>query len=164
MNTTRPPDPAANQPSPRSPAVGRTADTWWIRNWIRVLVAACCGVGVLFVGGIASIVVGSLSVVRSSGACQEAVVRAEAAPAVVQALGEPLKVGWLVNGTLDPGHSAEITVPVTGPRGKARIEIVASKASGAWVFSTLTVTINATGARISLVESGPPARPTPLPK
>jgi hypothetical protein len=71
-------------------------------------------------------------------------------------LGAPLEVGWFVTGTLNPGRSAEITIPVTGPRGKARINVAASKTNGTWVFSTLTVKLTATGARISLVEKGPP--------
>lgn len=115
------------------------------------------------------IVVAAFGVMRSSGACQEAVARAESWPAVVQALGTPLNVGWFVSGTLDPGRRAEITIPVSGPRGKARIEVVASKTSGDWVFSTLTVRLRSTGERISLMEqkqqvtpaspSNPPAKP-----
>jgi hypothetical protein len=120
---------------------------------------SCCSAAALFFGGIACIVIGAFAVIRSSGACQEAVARAAATPAVVQALGAPLKVGWFVTGTLDPGRHAEITIPVSGPRDKARIDVVASKTAGEWVFSTLTVKIRATGEQIFLMEKGPPQHP-----
>jgi hypothetical protein len=147
---------AACESPPVSTGVSGTGNAWWSRNQFRVLVAGCCGAVVLFFGGIAFIVVAAFAMMRSSGACEEAVARSESSPAVVQALGAPLDVGWFVTGTLNPGRSAEITIPVTGPRGKARIKVVASKANGTWVFSTLTVKLTATGARISLVEKGRP--------
>lgn len=148
---------------PASPPVGRTGDTWWSRNWVRVLVLSGCGAVALFLGGIALTVVGAFAVIRSSGACQEAVARAGASPAIVQALGAPLEVGWFVTGTLDPGRSADITIPVTGPRGKARIHVVASKATGTWVFSTLTVKLRATGGQISLADPARPSAPAAPP-
>ena len=156
MNAALRPETAPHQPSFSAPATGPPGQTWWSRNQFRVLVAGCCGAVVLFIGGIAFIVVAAFAMMRSSGACEEAVARAESSPAVVQALGAFLEVGWFVTGTLNPGRSAEITIPVTGPRGKARINVVASKTNGTWVFSTLTVKLTATGARISLVEKGPP--------
>ena len=164
MNAALRPEPASPQPPFSAPATGPTGQTWWSRNWVRVLVAGCCGAVGLFLGGIALIVVSAFGVIRSSGACQEAVARAAAAPAVVQALGSPLEVGWFVTGTLDPGRRAEITVPVSGPRGKARIDVVASKIGGSWTFSTLTVRLRATGRQIVLVDKGPPldaAQPAP---
>ena len=142
-----------------TPAAGPTGRTWWTRNWVRVLVVGTCGAVVLFFGGIAFIVGASFAIIRSSGACQEAVARAGASPAIVQALGAPLEVGWFVTGTLDPGRSAEITIPVTGPRGKALIEVVASRATGTWVFSTLIVRLKTTGARISLADKEPLPHP-----
>lgn len=142
--------------SPLSPV---PTDSWWHRNWKWVVPLSCCSAVGLFLGGIALIVAAAFGAMRSSGACEEAVARAESSPAVVQVLGAPLEVGWFVTGTLDPGRSAEITIPVTGPRGKARIDVVASKVTGTWAFSTLTVRLKATGERISLVKQGPPPNP-----
>jgi hypothetical protein len=152
MNPPSQLDAAANELPPMSPGISGAGDTWWSRNWVRVLVVGSCGAVVLFFGGIVFIVVGAFGMMRSSGACQEAVARAAATPAVVQALGSPIEIGWFVTGTLDPGQSADITIPVTGPRGRARIHVVASKATGTWAFSTLTVTLRATGEQIFLVE------------
>lgn len=123
----------------------------------------CCGATGLFFGCIALFFGAVFGVMRSSGACQAAVARAGSTPAIVQALGAPLKVGWFVTGTLDPGRHAEMTIPISGPRGKARIYVVASNATGEWTFSTLTVKIMATGERISLVEKGQPSNPAPQP-
>jgi hypothetical protein len=147
-------------PSPLSPI---PAGSWWHRNWKWVVPLSCCSAVGLFVGGIALIIAAAFGTMRSSGACQEAVARAAATPAVVQALGSPIEIGWFVTGTLDPGRRAEITIPVSGSRGQARIDVVASKADGKWAFSTLTVKLRATGEQISLVEQGPRSNPAPQP-
>jgi hypothetical protein len=159
MNASLRPETAPSQLSLSVPAAGPAGQTWWNRNWIRVVVAGCCGAVALFLGGIILIVVAAFAMMRSSGACEEAVSRAESSPAVVQALGTPLEVGWFVIGTLNPGESAEITIPVTGPRGKARIDVVASKATGTWVFSTLAIRLKTTGEQISLADKAPPPSP-----
>lgn len=120
-----------------------------------MLILGAAAALVLFVGIIATIVIGSFALMRSSGACQDAVARAERAPAVVQALGSPLVTGWIVWGTLNPGRNAKMTIPVSGPNGKARIYVVASKKADDWVFSTLTVRIASTDERIALAEQPP---------
>jgi hypothetical protein len=105
------------------------------------------------------IVVAAFAMMRSSGACQEAVAQAESTPAIVRALGLPIDAGWFVMGTLDPGRHAEITIPISGPSGSARIYAVASKVKGKWVFSRLTVKLKATGEQIFLVEESQPSNP-----
>jgi Cytochrome oxidase complex assembly protein 1 len=161
MNPSSQRDAATNELPPMSPGISGAGDTWWSRNWVRVLVVGSCGAVVLFFAGIVFIVVGAFGMMRSSGACQEAVARAAATPAVVQALGSPIAIGWFVTGTLDPGRHAEMKIPISGPRGSARIDVVASKEDGTWNFSTLTVRLRATGARISLVEQRRPAASSP---
>ena len=146
------------------PGLPGAREDWWYRNWVWVLVLGGGSAAALLFGGIALIVVAAFGAMRSSGACEEAVARAAASPAVMQALGAPLETGWFVTGTLDPGRSAKMAIPVAGPRGTARIDAVASKATGEWVFSTLTVRLKATGERISLLEQEPPRNPAvPLP-
>jgi hypothetical protein len=155
---------AAGEPPPVSTGVCGTGNTWWSRNWVWVLVLSCCSAAALFFGGIALVVAAAFGAMRTSGACEEAVARAESSPAVVQALGAPLDVGWFVTGTLNPGRSADIAIPVTGPRGSARIHAVASKAGDTWVFSTLTVILPARGEPLSLVAKDQPRGRPPSPR
>jgi hypothetical protein len=164
MNPPSQRDAAANELPPMSPGISGAGDTWWSRNWVCVLVVGSCGAVVLFFAGIVFIVVGAFGMMRSSGACQEAVARAAATPAVVQALGSPIEIGWFVTGTLDPGRHADMKIPISWPRGQARIRVVAAKAGGEWVFSTLTVRLSATGEQISLVGPGKAPPPAPQPE
>ena len=142
----------ATEPPPVSSTACRTSGTWWSRHWVRIILITCGGTVVLFFGSVAFIIFGAFSMMRSSGACQEAVARVASKPAIVQALGSPIETGWFVMGTLDPGRRAEMTIPVSGPRGRARIYVDASKTKGKWNFTTLTVKLMATGEQISLVE------------
>jgi hypothetical protein len=152
---------------------------WWRRNWrwflpVGALGAAGLVVVLAFFGVIALIVVVALATTRSSGACAAAIARAAADPAVVEALGSPLEEGWLVSGTLDPGRCAELTIPVSGPKGAATIEVKAScarcrraiwpidrerDAANEWVLSALAVGVRSTGRRITILEDEAPDTP-----
>jgi hypothetical protein len=152
----------------------KQTDGWWRRNWKWLLPVSALGAAGLamilaFFGVIAVIVVGSLNLVRTCGPARTAVARAASTPAVVAALGSPVQEGWLVNGTLDPGRYAKLTVPISGPSGNGRIELEASckdcprrfwpfgresEASAGWSFSTLVVELSATGQRIDLLADG----------
>jgi len=83
------------------------------------------------IGGIAFIVVAAFAMMRSSGACEEAVARAESSPAVVQALGAFLEVD---GSSPVPSSGPERRNHDSGNRtpGKARINVVASKTNGTW--------------------------------
>jgi hypothetical protein len=54
---------------------------------------------------------------------------------------------------------ADMTVPISGPKGKGTIYFVATKFAGQWSFSKLMVEIGATGQRIDLIED--PATTSP---
>ncbi len=77
---------------------------------------------------------------------------------MIQKLGEPLKRGWLVTGSIKLNNAdgnADLSIPVSGPKGSGRVHIKASKAAGRWTVEQLTVTpddgsspINVRGAGI----------------
>jgi hypothetical protein len=96
--------------------------------------------------------------IRDSTVTHQALARAEANSAVAEQLGSPLKMGWLVTGTIDvsPGSGdADLTIPITGPKGQGDIHAVAKRAGGVWTFKELDVLI---GSRtIDLLQ------PTPSP-
>jgi hypothetical protein len=114
--------------------------------------------GTGFVVVIASIVFGAL---KSSDAYKTALVRAKADPRVVAALGSPITDGFMISGKTNvsgtSGH-ADLTVPISGPKGKGTIYFVASKFAGEWTFSKLIVEVKETGERIDLVQD-PPTTP-----
>lgn len=112
-----------------------------------------------FVVVVASIVFGAM---KSSDAYKTALARAKADPRVVAALGSPIKDAFFVSGNTNvsgtSGH-ADMTIPISGPKGKGTIYFVASKFAGEWTFSKLIVEIEKTGERIDLVQDPPTAVP-----
>ncbi|MBN2004620.1 MAG: hypothetical protein JXA21_14790 [Anaerolineae bacterium] len=96
------------------------------------------------------------SALRSSDVVTGAVARAEADGRVAATLGTPLEVGWLVTGSMNTEASgdgyADLNIPVSGPRGKGTLHLVAYKESGEWDFSSLNLTVAANDETINLLE------------
>ena len=127
--------------------------TWWGRNWIWVVPTSCVGCLLLPVGCVTALGFLLFGFLRSSEPYALALERARQEPRVIEALGEPIEVGWMMQGSInfdgDSGH-ADFSIPLTGPRGSARVHVVAERAAGEWVYERLEVEIDATGERIDL--------------
>lgn len=112
-----------------------------------------------FVFVIITIVFGAM---KSSDAYKTALSKAKADPRVASALGSPITDGLFVSGQTNvsgsSGHS-DMTVPISGPKGKGTIYFVATKFAGEWTFSKLMVEIANTGQRIDLIEDPPTTAP-----
>src|SRR5215212_2886118 len=70
------------------------------RNWKWMLPVGCLGLilaGVALIGGIVFV---AMSALKSSEVYQGALKAAQAHPAAVERLGEPIKDGWLVKGNV----------------------------------------------------------------
>ena len=105
-----------------------------------------------FVFFILCIVFGAM---KSSDAYKMALAKAQTDPRVVQALGSPITDGFFVGGKTNVSGTsgdADMTVPISGPKGKGTLYFVASKFAGQWTFSKLMVEIANTGQRIDLLE------------
>jgi hypothetical protein len=116
------------------------------------VVAVCLGFVVVLFAVI-------FQVLRSSDATRLAVQRARANEEVAQAVGTPFKVGFLVEGTIHVANSsgdADLTIPISGPRGKAAIYAVETKERGLWNATMLQVEIQGSGRRIDLMQGSRP--------
>ena len=63
--------------------------------------------------------------------------------AVIAALGSPVEAGWLMTGSIKTENnsgSANITVPISGPKQSARIAVIAYKSGGRWSYTQMVVT------------------------
>jgi len=128
---------------------------WWNRNWKWFVPVGGLGVIVLFVAVIGYLVFGF---VKSCEIYKMATAKAKSNSAVVEALGSPIEEGLLVRGRMKMGGSsgkADLSIPISGPRGKAKIYAVATKPAGQWTFSTLEVAIKSSGERINLLLADP---------
>ena len=127
---------------------------WWGRNWKWFVPTGCLGMLVLVAGFIFIIVSIVFGAMKSSDAYKGAMAKAKADPRVMSALGSPITDGFLVGGSTNvsgtSGH-ADVTVPISGPKGKGTIYFVAEKFAGKWTFSKLMVEVADTGQRIDLI-------------
>ena len=116
-----------------------------------------CGAFVVFVGSILVIV---FSAMKSTAVYKEALARANADPAVIEALGSPIKDGFLVSGNTNVnGASGEsnLAIPISGPKSKGTIYVSANKLLGQWNYSGLVVEVRQTHQRIDLLQKSVPA-------
>ena len=115
----------------------------------------CLTILALFFLFIALVVVAVFGAMKSSDTYKTAVARAKAEPRVEEAIGAPIKEGLFVSGstkvTGDSGTS-DITISIHGPRGDAKIYVVATKSEGKWEYSKLVVKVEKTGDTIDLAE------------
>lgn len=133
--------------------------SWWSRNWKWVVPVGCL-VLILpvlalagFIGTILAVVFGSI---KSMDVYQEALARAQSHPAVIEAIGEPVEDRWWMTGQMDadgPSASADIAIPLRGPKGKATLYAVATKSAGRWTYQTLEVEVDGRPERIDLLEA-----------
>jgi hypothetical protein len=140
----------------------RPPKTWFARNWtwfVPVLITALALLIGLFVLGVLELVT---SIMQSSDAYKTALQRAEDSPQVAEKIGHPIKVGWFTSGNINvSGDSgdADLSIPISGPRGKAHIEVSARKQRGTWTFQTLEVDVDGDDTAIPLLtpDIGAPA-------
>ena len=109
----------------------------------------------LFLAFIGSILVIVFSAIKSTDVYKEALARAKADPAVIEALGSPIKDGFLVSGNTNVnGLSGEsnLAIPISGPKAKGTIYLSVTKSLGQWNYSGLVVEVRQTHQRIDVLQ------------
>jgi TonB family protein len=136
----------------------------WGRNWKWIVPVGCLGLIVLVVAAAAGIFFFAMSVVKSSEVYQFALDRARSNPSVIAELGEPIKDGWLVRGSVEMNGArgrASFQIPVSGPKKSGTIYAEALKdpqvVGGTWYYTTLAVEVEGRADRINLLGRGEPA-------
>ncbi len=149
------------------PIPSQPSSNWWNRNWKWFVPIGCLTgcltiivLAVIFAGTIALIVFGAI---KSTDVYKEALARAKANPDVIAALGSPIKEGLFVSGNTNVNGAsgeANISIPISGPKGKGTIYVVAKKSLGRWEYSELVVEIEKTKERIDLLAEPEPTDQT----
>ena len=137
------------------PIPPQTRGYWWTRNWKWFVPTGCLTILVLFVAFIMSIVLIVFGAMKSTDVYKDAVAKAKANPAVIEALGSPIEEGMFVFGNTNVnGASGEsdLAIPIYGPKGKGTIYLKAEKKLGRWDYSDLVVEIAETKQRIDLLK------------
>jgi hypothetical protein len=111
----------------------------------------------IFVGSILVIV---FSAMKSTDVYKDALARAKTDPAVIEALGSPIKDGFLMSGNTNVNGAAgesNLSIPISGPKGKGTIYVSAQKSLGKWMYSGLVVELAQTHQRIDLLKGREPS-------
>jgi hypothetical protein len=132
--------------------------SWLGRNWWKLLAGAFLCL-ILFVGGIVTLIVGAI---RGSDVAKEAVARAQSNALVTQRLGNPIGEGWFVGGSINVNSGtgdANLSVPISGPKGKGTVYVTAQKTAGTWGYSVMVATIEGSSDKIDLLANATAAAP-----
>jgi hypothetical protein len=143
------------------PPISSTAKpNWWKRNWKWFVPLGCFSTAVVFVVFVGSVVLIVFSAVKSTDVYKDALARAKAHPAVIEALGSPVTEGFLVSGNTNVNGAsgeANLSIPIAGPKGKGTIYVAARKSLGQWNYSGLVFEIEKKHQRIDLLPNPTPA-------
>ena len=96
----------------------------------------------------AFVVVGEY-VMRSSPAYRSALAQARASRQLAAAIGEPMREGWLVDGSIRSG-TARLEFDLIGPRGEAHVHAESRKTGGVWSTQALSARLPGRPERIDL--------------
>lgn len=131
---------------------------WLAAHWKSTLAVGCLGLIALIVTFIAGIFFLVESSIKNTPAYTEALARAQANPVVAEKIGQPLHAGWFISGSINISGSsgnADFSVPISGPKGKGTLYVVAKKSAGRWQFETLQAEIEGNSERIDLLVPEP---------
>ena len=140
---TPPPAAPAPTPPPATPAptpVPRRG--WWSRNWFWFVPTGCLSLlalFALFIGGIVFMVFGAM---KHSDVYKDALARAKRNSEVRRALGSRIHDGMFPSGktNVEGGSGeADLTITISGSKGKGTLYVVAKKTAGQWHYTTLSV-------------------------
>jgi TonB family protein len=126
----------------------------WGRNWKWIVPVGCLGLILGLVALVAGIFFVAMSAMKSSDVYQGALRAAQAHPAAVERLGEPIKDGWLVKGNVKydaAGGSANLEIPVSGPKNAGTLYVRAVMSDDAWMYEKLDLAV-AGGGTVSLLD------------
>ena len=127
---------------------------WFGRNWKWFVPTGCLSIILVVVIGASAVVYLAFSAIKSSDIYQESLGKAKSNAAVVSALGEPINAGWQLSGNINVnGNSgtADVKIPISGPKKSGAIYATAIKKQGKWQFSVLEVEIKDEPQRINLL-------------
>jgi hypothetical protein len=148
-------------PTPPYPLQPKPMERRWLERNPRWKIPLGCLTGIVLLGGFVVVLFAVImATFRSSDVYKQAIARAESDPQVRELIGEPMRQQGLITGQLNVSGnegSADMSIPIAGPRGKGFIGFVAAKNSGVWRFSRLQVNVTGQASPIDLLSVQPPA-------
>lgn len=131
--------------------------SWPARHWkllvaLAVVLLAALGAGFFF---------SIMSLMRNSTPVEMGLKIAETNQALIGRIGQPIKAGWYMAGSIEVNEntgSADMSMPLSGPKGSGRLYLEASKHAGLWTLDVLEFVAEGSHQPLNLLE--PPPTPT----
>ena len=147
-------------PTPPYPLHPEPLKKSWLERRPLWKIPLGCLILFLLIGIFGSIVMTIITTsFHNSDVYKQAVAKAVENSQVREAFGEPIHPAWFVSGQLKVNGntgSANLLIPIAGPRGSGSIRAVASKNRGVWRFSDLQVNIKGRSEPLDLLSIQPP--------
>ena len=124
-------------PHPGQPAQKKSS------GCLKVFLIGCSVLIVLGVALVAVLVFIVFGAIKKTDAYKQALTRVKSDQRVVAVLGEPIDAGFWVAGKMNFNNgkgNCDFKFPVSGPKGKATVHVVASTEGNGWDYSVLDVT------------------------
>jgi hypothetical protein len=96
--------------------------------------------------------------IRASYPYKLALQRANESAEVAAKVGSPFRVGWLMSGNLNYNNAdgdANLSIPISGAKGRGRIVVIAKEHANRWSFETLEVDVAGQDMPIQLSNPAP---------
>lgn len=127
------------------------APMWEARHLKLIVVLAVLGlalVGTTFFFAL-------MSLMRNSTPVQMGLERAKANQAVAARIGTPMKPGWFTTGNIavtDDTGSANLSLSLSGPKGKGRLYVEATRQAGVWRLESLEFVPHGSEEQMNLLD------------
>lgn len=116
----------------------------------------------LFLAGCAlAIFFFAMGAMKQSDAYKIALARAQTNPSLIDAIGSPITQRGIISGNSNVNGAvgeANLSIPLSGPKGKATLYVEARKSADVWSFQILVAKVEKTEQRVDLN-----AQPLPAP-
>ncbi|EDM45633.1 hypothetical protein SCB49_07487 [unidentified eubacterium SCB49] len=131
--------------------------SWWKRNWKWALpVGGCLTMTVIIIVAVGSVAYGIATVIGESHAQEDAMKAVVVNKQVITLLGEPIEANGMTGGSFNTsnGHkTANITIPIKGPKGEATLYVEGDGVGKLWTYSKMEVFIESEDTIINLLEA-----------
>ncbi len=133
---------------------------WFSRNWkwIVGLVAGATLLSCLCVAAVTGItgvgILGAFSMIKANPVYQEALQTVQSDSRAQEMLGTPITAGWMISGQISetgPTGTADFSIPVSGPNGSGRVDVVAKKINGKWTITLLQLVMDGSFERLLII-------------
>ncbi|MGA7613780.1 MAG: cytochrome c oxidase assembly factor 1 family protein [Thermoanaerobaculia bacterium] len=127
----------------------------WSRHWKWAVPVGCLIVVILAAAAVGGLVLALASSFKSSDVYKMAMTQLRHNASAVEHLGEPIDPGWWVSGSMNvngASGSADLEIPVHGPKDSGKLYLEAEKHAGQWTFKSLRVQFDK-GGSVDLMET-----------